>query len=114
VNTPSYSEFDEDYGLTAAAMRRFWSLYLNGGNGLDPDASPLRDPALTPAYILTASHDVLRDEGEAYAAALQRAGVDVTLKRLDGTIHGFWRWQTTEVARQAVRDAASAVRVALG
>ncbi|HEX6024605.1 MAG TPA: alpha/beta hydrolase [Solirubrobacter sp.] len=114
LNTPSYGEFDGDYGLTAAAMRRFWSLYLNGSSGLDPDASPLRAPARTPAYIITASHDVLRDEGEAYAAALQRAGVPVTLRRIEGTIHGFWRWQRTEVARQAVRDAASAVRAALG
>jgi acetyl esterase len=114
VNTPSYSEFDEEYGLTAAAMRRFWSLYLNGSNGLDPDASPLREPALTPAYIITASHDVLRDEGEAYAAALERTGVPVTLKRLEGTIHGFWRWQTTEIARAAAHDAAVAVRTALG
>jgi acetyl esterase len=95
-------------------MRRFWSLYLNGSDGLHPDASPLRAPGRTPAYILTASHDVLRDDGEAYAAALQRAGVPVTLKRAEGTIHGFWRWQTTEVARQAVRDAASAIRAALG
>jgi acetyl esterase len=114
VNTPSYAEFNEDHGLTAAAMRRFWTLYLNGSNGLDPDASPLREPALTPAYIITASHDVLRDEGEAYAAAVERTGVPVTLKRLEGTIHGFWRWQTTEIAREAVRDAAAAVRAALG
>ena len=117
VNTPSYAEFDEDHGLTAAAMRRFWNLYLNGGSGLDPDASPLRAQDLRaspPAYIVTASHDVLRDEGEAYAAALERAGVPVTLKRLEGTIHGFWRWQTTEIARDAVRDAAAAVRAALG
>jgi acetyl esterase len=117
VNTPSYGEFDEDYGLSAAAMRRFWSLYLNGGNGLDPDASPLRAQDLSgvaPAYVVTASHDVLRDEGEAYASALRRAGVEVTLKRHEGTIHGFWRWQTTEVARQAVRDAASAIRAAVG
>ena len=117
VNTPSYAEFDEGHGLTAAAMRRFWNLYLNGGNGLDPDASPLRATDLAgvaPAYIVTASHDVLRDEGEAYAAALQRAGVAVTLERLEGTIHGFWRWQTTEVARGAVRDAAAAIRAALG
>ena len=46
--------------------------------------------------------------------ALERAGVPVTLKRLEGTIHGFWRWQTTEIARATVRDAAAAVRAALG
>jgi acetyl esterase len=117
VNTPSYAEFDDGHGLTAAAMRRFWGLYLNGGSGLDPDASPLRAEDLAgvaPAYVLTASHDVLRDEGEAYAAALERAGVPVTLKRLEGTIHGFWRWQTTAVARAAVREAGAAVRAALG
>jgi acetyl esterase len=117
VNTPSYAEFDERHGLTAAAMRRFWSLYLNGSDGLDPDASPLRASDLrgvAPAYIITASHDVLRDEGEAYAAALERAGVDVTLRREPGTIHGFWRWQTTAVARAAVREAGAAVRSALG
>jgi acetyl esterase len=116
INTPSYGEFDE-FGLTAAAMRRFWGLYLNGADGLHPDASPLRATDLEgapPAYILTASHDVLRDDGEAYAAALQRAGVEVTLKREPGAVHGFWRWQTTEIARAAVHDAAVAVRNALG
>jgi acetyl esterase len=117
VNTPSYAEFDERHGLTAAAMRRFWNLYLNGSEGLVPDASPLRATDLegvAPAYVLTASHDVLRDEGEAYAAALERAGVPVTLKRAEGTIHGFWRWQTTAIGRAAVREAGAAVRAALG
>jgi acetyl esterase len=116
INTPSYAQFD-DYGLTAASMRRFWGLYLNGSNGLDPDASPLRATdlgGLPPAYILTASHDVLRDEGEAYAAALHDAGVDVTLRRVEGTVHGFWRWQTTAIARQAVGEAGAAARAALG
>jgi acetyl esterase len=117
VNTPSFTEFSERHGLTAAAMQRFWNLYLNGADGLHPDASPLRADDLAgvaPAYVVTASHDVLRDEGEAYAAALERAGVPVTLKRLDGTIHGFWRWQTTAIARQAVAEAGAAVRAALG
>jgi acetyl esterase len=117
VNTPSYAEFDERFGLTAAAMQRFWRLYLDGAEGLHPDASPLRASDLEgapPAYVLTASHDVLRDEGEAYAAALERAGVPVTLQRRDGAIHGFWRWQTTAIARDAVREAGVAIRAAVG
>jgi acetyl esterase len=117
LNTPSYRELDARYGLTAASMRRFWNLYLDGADGLQPDASPLRTAdlvGLPPAYILTASHDVLRDEGEAYAKALQQAGVAVTLNRVEGAIHGFWRWQTKAISRAAVRDAGAAVRSALG
>ena len=117
VNTPSYAEFGERHGLTAASMQRFWDLYLNGADGLDADASPLRATDLQgapPAYILTASHDVLRDEGEAYAHALERAGVPVTLVRREGAIHGFWRWQTTAIARDAVAQAGIAVRGSLG
>ncbi len=117
INTPSYREFDERFGLTAAAMQRFWNLYLNGADGLSPDASPLRSDDLTgvpPAYILTASHDVLRDEGEASAGALERAGVPVTLNRKAGAIHGFWRWQTKAISREAVHEAGAAVRSALG
>jgi acetyl esterase len=111
LNTPAYGEFDA-FGLTAASMRRFFALYLNGASGLDPDVSPLRADlsGAPPAYVITASHDVLRDDGEAYAAALPQA----ELRRVEGTVHGFWRWQTTEIARATVRDAARAVREALG
>jgi acetyl esterase len=117
VNTPSYAEFSEGHGLTAAGMRRFWNLYLDGADGLHPDASPLRATDLegvAAAYVLTAEEDVLRDEGEAYAAALERAAVPVTLNRRGGTIHGFWRWQTTAIARDAVREAGAAVRASIG
>lgn len=112
LNTPSYSEFDGDFGLTAASMRRFFNLYLDGADGLQPDVSPLRADleGAPPALVITASHDVLRDDGEAYAAALP----DAELRRVDGTVHGFWRWQTTEIARTTVREAAAAVRQALG
>jgi acetyl esterase len=116
VNTPSFSEFADGFGLTAAGMRRFWELYLDGADGLQADASPLRADdlrGLPPAYVLTAECDVLRDEGEAYAHALRDAGVEVTLRRLPGAVHGFWRWQTTAFAREAVRTAGQALRAAM-
>jgi acetyl esterase/lipase len=118
VNTPSYREFGDGFGLTAAGMRRFWDLYLDGADGLQPDASPLRAEqddlaGLPPAYVLTAECDVLRDDGEAYAHKLREAGVEVTLDRVAGAVHGFWRWQTTELARAAVERAGRALRAFL-
>jgi acetyl esterase len=117
VNTPSYRTFGERYGLTAASMQRFWNLYLDGGDGLDPDASPLRADDLEdspPAFILTAEADPLRDEGEAYADALRDAGVAVRQTRYEGAIHGFWRWlAATSLSRRAVDEVAAALREAL-
>jgi acetyl esterase len=104
LNTPSYRDFQDRYGLSAASMRRFWNLYLDGADGSDPDASPLRARDLAgvaPAFVLTAEADVLRDEGEAYAAALREAGVPVELERWQGTIHGFFRWVAVASASRA-------------
>jgi acetyl esterase len=94
-DTPSYDAYAERYGLTSEGMQRFWRLYLDGADGNDPDASPLRASdlaGLAPAFVLTSEFDVLRDEGEAMVEALRAAGVEVTHRRYDGTIHGFWRW----------------------
>jgi acetyl esterase len=112
LNTPSYREFSEGYGLTAAGMKRFWELYA-AADGLDPDASPLRATDLAgvaPAYVITAEYDVLRDEGEAYARKLENA----TLVRVPGTIHGFWRWhKASALARRTIEEAGAAIRAAL-
>ena len=57
ANLPSYREFADGHGLSAASMRRFWDLYLDGADGSDPDASPLRAADLAgvaPALVLTA------------------------------------------------------------
>jgi acetyl esterase len=117
LNTPSYREFSDEHGLSAASMRRFWNLYLDGADGGDPDASPLRATDLAgvaPAYVLTAEEDVLRDEGEAYAAALREAGVPTELIRWPGTIHGFFRWlAVTTAARDAIDAVGAALRRAL-
>jgi acetyl esterase/lipase len=117
LNTPSYRDFAEGYGLTALSMKRFWGLYLDGADGADPDASPLRAgdlSGLPPAFVLTAEADVLRDEGEAYAERLREAGVEVTLRRFDGATHGFWRWQAkAALSRRAVREVGAALHEAL-
>jgi len=117
VNTPSYREFAEGHGLTAASMRRFWNLYLDGAEGGDPDASPLRATDLAgvaPAFVLTAEADVLRDEGEAYAAALREAGVPAELVRWPGVVHGFIRWlAVTPASREAIEAVGAALRRAL-
>jgi acetyl esterase len=116
-NTSSYREFGVGHGLTAASMQRFWNLYLDGADGLHPDASPLRSDDLAgspPALVLTAECDPLRDEGEAYAVALRDAGVPVEARRVPGTLHGFWRWlAVAEVSRRTVAEVGAALRRAL-
>lgn len=92
-DTPSYTENAEGYFLERQAMQWFWDQYLGpAGNCDDPLASPIRArdlSGLPPAVLITAEYDPLRDEGEAYAAALDAAGVPVTMRRYDGMIHGF-------------------------
>jgi acetyl esterase len=114
LNTPSYRENSAGFGLSAASMARFWELYLDGADGRDPDASPLQAAdlaGLPPAFVLTVGADVLRDEGEAYARALEHAGVPVELRRYDGAVHGFFRWLAkAEMARRAVAETGAALR----
>jgi acetyl esterase len=90
---PSRDEMAEGYFLTKADME--WigeQVEFAGADRSDSRASLLHQPDLTgvaPAIIGTAEFDPLRDEGEAYAAALEKAGVPVVLRRFDGLIHGF-------------------------
>jgi acetyl esterase len=92
-DAPSYTENAEGYFLTAPGMHWFWAHYLGpDGDGAHQNASPIRAgdlSGLPPTVVITAEYDPLRDEGEAYAEALQAAGVPVVARRYDGMIHGF-------------------------
>ena len=93
MDTPSYTENAKGYGLDAADMAWFYRQYADGVDPADPRLSPLRLPdvsGLASATVITAEYDVLRDEGERYAARLAEAGVPAELRRFDGAVHGFY------------------------
>lgn len=79
-------------GLTPEYLAGARAMYVGAKDHRDPLISPLRaerHDALAPAIVLTAAEDPLRDDGEAYAAALARAGVETLSARLPGLPHGF-------------------------
>jgi acetyl esterase len=91
---PSYVDPENQLILDRAAMVWFWDHYApDAAQRTEPDASPARAAdlaGLPPAVVLTAEHDVLRDEGEEYAERLTQAGVPVDFRRHAGQMHGFF------------------------
>ena len=94
-DTDSYHQFAEGYWLRRDAMQWFWDQYTtDAAQRAEITASPLRATTeqlagLPPALVIIGEADVLRDEGEAYAAKLRSAGVPVTAVRYQGIIHDF-------------------------
>ena len=114
LSTASMREYAEGYLLTRDAMACFWRHYLpDAATGTQPEASPLKCPDLTdvaPAVLLTAGFDPLRDEGAAYAARLEAAGVRVRLLDYPDQIHDFLRrTHLFDQARAAFADIRDAV-----
>jgi acetyl esterase/lipase len=117
--TRSRTLFGSGLVLTAHDMVWFGEQYLDG-SGLGADdlrVSPGRCTdlvGLPPALVVTAGFDPLRDEGNAYAAALARAGVDVDLRQMDGLVHGFANFvELRGAVALAIADVVSALRAHL-
>ncbi len=100
--------------LTDKAMFWFHDHYLAGAKqsaARDWRASPIcaaSHAGLPAAFVLIAEHDVLRDEGDAYAAKLESAGVTVNRVNCPGMIHGFITMGRIIGAANAAVDACAA------
>ena len=94
LSTASYLEPDNQLIIGRETMAWFWDHYLpDRAQRTGPEASPLRASTLAglaPAVIVTAEHDPLRDEGEAYARRMAEFGIPVEHKRFEGQMHGFF------------------------
>jgi len=112
---PSRRIFGEGFFLTDRQIAWYYDQYFpDPAQRLDPRASPLLAPdvsGVAPAYVTTAGFDPLRDEGEAYAEKLRKAGVPVELARVPGQVHGFANMAAAlRSARAALRATARALR----
>jgi acetyl esterase len=91
---PSRTENADGYFLTRATMEWFCGHYLaDPKDAADWRVSPLHAASLAglaPAIVTTAWYDPLRDEGTAYARALETAGVRVKHHEGAGLIHGYF------------------------
>ena len=118
--TRSYQVNGQGMFLETASMRWFWEHYVHNNDlsGYNIFASPLRarlSNDLPPALVITAEFDPLRDEGEAYATALEEAGVPTSQIRYDGVIHGFFGMpHVIDKARQAIDASCASLRESFG
>jgi acetyl esterase/lipase len=122
-DSESYRLFkDGPYG-TAETMDWFWGSYVPEQDlRVESTVSPLRATldeleGLPPALVIVDENDVLRDQGEAYAAKLRDADVPTACVRFNGTMHDFMNLSAlrdTETTRAAMNLAGSTFRRAFG
>ncbi|KAA9163620.1 alpha/beta hydrolase [Amycolatopsis acidicola] len=111
ADTASRREFAEGYLLHLDALQWFGAQYVSGPEDVtDPRLALGRNDlaGLPPTLVVTTEYDTLRDEGEAFAAALENAGVRAAHRRMDGLVHAAY-WASAAIPRSAeIHEAAVA------
>jgi acetyl esterase len=119
MDTESYRRFADGPYNTRKTMEWFWDAYIaDPAQRFEISASPNQASieqlrGLPPTVVLVDEADVLRDEGEAYAAKLRAAGVPVTAVRYDGICHDFMMLDPlsqTNATRAAIAQATALFR----
>lgn len=119
IDAACYSAAENQGLLGRADMQWFWDFYLPDVESRNrPEASPLHQKdlhGLAPVVVVTAAHDILREEGQAYVGALRGAGVQVDHRCFEGQMHGFFSMDHLLPASHNARDyVANSIRERLG
>jgi acetyl esterase len=122
-DTPSHRALASGYLLTAEMVQWFFSQYLPDEASrddwrfapLDGGGTGAALAGSCPAWIAVAGYDPLHDEGVAYAARLNAAGVAAEVASYPGMIHDFFKMgRFVPGVVKAHADAVSALRRAFG
>ncbi len=116
LSQPSITSVPDGHLLDRSAIDRYLAAYLTEpGQATEAYASPLlaEDLAgLPPAWIMSAEFDKLRDDGKAYADALDAAAVPVTYRLLQGHVHPSFAFTRVIPTAKAYEQAAIAALAA--
>ncbi|MFN8052620.1 MAG: alpha/beta hydrolase [Acidimicrobiales bacterium] len=116
LSQSGHREVPDGYLLDAAVIDDYLALYIpDPGRVREPYCSPLLADDLSglpPAWIMTAEYDRLRGDGEAYADALQAAGVPARHVRLAGHVHPSFAFTRIPSSAAYERDAIAALAAA--
>ena len=118
MSQPTIHSVPDGYLLDMAVLLEFRGCYLpDDADYTHPYASPLladSHEGLPPAWIMSCEYDKLRSDGEAYAAALEAAGVPVQFQILAGHVHpSFAFTRVVPSAKRYEQEAIAALSAAL-
>lgn len=118
LNLQHYQDSPDKWLLSYDNMKFFWGAYLHAdAEGNKPYASPLKSDNLADlpqALIVTAEHDALKHEGQAYGEALTQAGIRQQTRCYSNVVHGFLDLPLADqVKNQAMEDIADWIKASL-